>query len=491
MVFLIWIEGTEFSKASMLPRIDKIHLVCLDDKLNEIETFLIEGHASESSCDEEILDDWRKAFEVIQELPDDNEKRILIFPRARQRCKFIYIYTVLRKKGDLYGRYFTHKGTLGELLVTNGEKLEAEIGIPRLIETMKEYGIETLISEGYISEHRDVWSSREGILRNKGYQYFGNLSTKRYHLRTCDQLNKIADKNFVGLGKNPGGKGWSPCPVCINDLGIASTSTLKSGTESIDETKKNRVSQSKSDIMKYEISALCKEYRMHAEFVGGTAFVTTVAGEWFFIYNDRPIKLHHKNYSDRAMNAPRTMKLYHMQDKKFASPLHVIRYISEHDLNLKNRLMHEIDGELAAERYYYDDAELGIKDAEGDEVIRYRAIAHLHSNASLEERIIVLSDILSELRRFLRKYQNYRIGISKECDANEKNNLERYYKALRDALGKLQVTYAWKEFNVLIYEVFSENSGESRAFNTVTLKNQISSRIQKTVCNIKRIILRS
>ena len=226
-----------------------------------------------------------------------------------------------------------------------------------------------------LSDNIEERTAREGMFGNEGYKYFGDKTTKKYHLRSCERLDEVEDSNLQGLGKNPGKNGWSPCPLCIKEVVIyapqespkpnpkpspkpAPKPVTKLAWENGVEAKYKRSGKNKAETMKQEIAGVCEEYGMHAEFVGGTAFITTIAGEWFFTYNDRPIRLHHKNYADNAVKAKRTTKLYHLQYETFASPLHVLKYISGHDLELKRRVMDEIEGEMAADRYYYGDADL-------------------------------------------------------------------------------------------------------------------------------------
>jgi hypothetical protein len=104
-----------------------------------------------------------------------------------------------------------------------------------------------------------------------------------------------------------------------------------------------RRDKTKAQIMQEQLTLLCEEYGMHAEFKAGVIFVTTVVGEWYFMYNDRPIKLRHKNYSEEYAKMGKSLNLYHLQSKKFPSPLHVINYIKRHDITLRRRLMEDVD----------------------------------------------------------------------------------------------------------------------------------------------------
>jgi len=551
MVLIVWVncEGSDNNKA--LPRVLNAQLVCMSDDMEERETIVIAGRASETACNEEVLRDWREVFNRINGLPEDSGQKLLIFPRTRHRTRFNSMNSILQKAEGAEGCNATHYATLGDIIVTNGEKLDAEAGIAELKRVLKQLGKEGLAESGHIKDYKARRPAREGIFSCKDYSYYGDLATKLYHLRTCEQLDEVEEGKLRGLGKNPEKKGWMPCPQCIKVIDIAPGPEKKPvktlAWEKQYEARRPRTIPNRAETIKREIASVCAEYGMHAGFVGGTAFITTVVGEWFFTYNDRPISLHHKNYSNGARQVDRAMNFYHLQDKKFASPLHVLRYISAHDHDLKRRVMQEADEEMAEDRYIDGDTELDIvsravifaarihgndntgdlaapyilhlmeaamiaasmtddqeviaatilhgiiddghvkpanvqlefgariyklvmsaseksrPDIEWGRVSRERKsciIEYLFSAASSEERMIALADKLSTLRAIRRRYQAASeamwtgVGRGREEQA-------WYYKGLRDALGRLQDTDAWKEFSSLVDVVFSGTVGET------------------------------
>ena len=585
MVLVVWVAGEEAPNRKILPRISTAHLIHMNDEMEEKDTMIISGEASASAGNEDVLQDWRKLFDAINGLSDDSGQKLLVFPNASHRTRFKHIDSVLQKAEGFEGCNATHHAALGELLVTNGEKVDIDVGVPRLKELLKQQGLKGLAEEGYIRKYGEKRPAREGILNCESYFFYGDRATKQYHLRTCAKLDEVGEGKLLGLGKDPGKQGWQSCPLCIKEIVIAPKKKADSvkmlAWEKRSEGIGARKIQNRAEIIKQEITAVCAEYGMHAGFVGGTAFITTVVGEWYFTYNDRPIRLYHKNYSKDAKQVDRSMNFYHLQDKRFASPVHVLRYISEHDLDLKRRVMQEADGEMAADRYYYGDTELdivsratifatrvhgeeekgeastpyilhlmeaatiaasmtddqevitatvlhGIIDDAGvkpaDIQLKFGAriyklvmsasektrpdikwgrvskerksafVNYLFFDATQDERIITLSDKLSALRALRRRYKEEGDAIWEKAGRG-KDFLARYYQGLRDALGRLQDTDAWKEFRTLVDEVFYDaidvNDLESKAAENTEeqimptySKERLFSKIKKIFRNI-------
>jgi len=425
---------------------------------------------------------------------------------------------------------------------------------------LKQQGMKGLINSGSIKNYKKKRPAREGIFSCTSYFYYGDIATNLYHLRTCAKLDEVEEGKLLGLGKEPGNNGWQSCPLCIKEIVIAPKKKTDPAKMLAWEKRSNGIGarkiQNRAETIKQEIASACSEYGMHAGFVGGTAFITTVVGEWYFAYNDRPIRLYHKNYSKDAKQVDRSMNFYHLQDKRFASPVHVLRYISEHDFDLKRRVMQEADGEMAADRYYYGDTELDIvsratifaakvhaEETKGEASVPYilhfmeaatiaasmtddqdviaatvlhgiiddagvkpadvqlkfgariyklvmsasektrpdikwgrvskerkgAFIDYLFSGATKDERIIALSDKLSALRSLRRSYKAEGDVIWEKAGRG-KDFLAWYYQGLRDALGRLQDTGAWKEFRALVDEVFFD-AAEGRVLKPKTAEN--------------------
>jgi 5'-deoxynucleotidase YfbR-like HD superfamily hydrolase len=232
---------------------------------------------------------------------------------------------------------------------------------------------------------------------------------------------------------------------------------------------------------------------------------------------------------------------YHLQETRFASPLQAIRYISEHDFNLKRHVMQEVESEMAADSYFFDNAETdsisraiifaakahngatrkgtelpyilhpmeaativasltddeeviaaailhdvledtdvtpaqlqiefgaricklvesesenkrpGLPAAETWKARKSETINYLQSVATDDERIIALADKLSNIRACLRDYEKSGDAMWEKFNMPDKEMQAWYYTSVRDALGKLQDTDAWKELNRLIERLF-------------------------------------
>jgi hypothetical protein len=517
---------------------------------------MLAGRATDRSFDDEVKQDWEAVFDVLFAQGDNGaEQKVFISPRASQKTRFYY----MKAQCGFADSAASYDGTLGAMLVTGGKRPDAEEGIPKLIDLIREHGLDSLIAQGIIRETGKPGSTRAGILNNPGYQYFGDTESGCYHVWTCDHLAHVKDTNFVGLGKNPAIKRWKPCPFCIKKTEPAQTAVPASpartkltseyrskpasgsGWENRIEQKAKNSSLTKAQIIRKEIVLICEEYGMHAEFSGGTVFVTTVAGEWFFDYNDRPIRLHHKNYIAMVAKIGKSLQHYHLQHERFASPLHALRYISGHDLALKRKVMQEVESERATDEYLSGDIETdivnwaivfaakacfdstrkgtnlpcilhaaeaaaiaesitddreviaaatlhnvlkdtdskasqiqiefgvrvrklveagsenkkpGLSAAETWKTRKSETVDYLHSAAKDDECIIALADKLSDIRACVRDYRQIGDAVWEKADMPNREMQAWYYIALCNALGRLQDTGAWQEFDCLVNELF-------------------------------------
>ena len=344
MIIIIWAESGFPGKDCNLPTFSKMHIVRLSDDAQEFKRICVDSVVGEGAVMVEILNDWRNAFDAIDELSHGIEDRVFVFPKSKRKTGFLLINKLLMEHQGYKGCNATRLLSLGVFLNEGGNLQIAEAGIPYLIDLIMERGIDALADEA---------DEEAKVSRAKGKK----------------KKSSPASSNGSGQPTNASGE----------------NKTQKYVT---------RKPPTKAQTMQKQIAAVCEEHGMHAEFTGGTAFITTVAGEWFFAYNDRPIRLHHKNYSDDEMKANRRNDLYHLQDVRFASPLQALRYISKHDLDLRRRVMQDTVGMIAEDRYFFSD---------------------------------------------------------------EKDNVdvENYYKALKDGLKQMPDTGAQREFSALVDKVFS------------------------------------
>lgn len=167
---------------------------------------------------------------------------------------------------------------------------------------------------------------RRMVAREDCY-FIGDKSKKLYHAKNCPCISQIVKKDLEACGANPEFHGFKPCCEC-KPTPVA--------------VKKDRSApKSRSELMRQALAELADRHGMHIAFKGGAALVTTIAGEWFFDYNQRPVQLHHKN-NDLRLRADGTPNgHYHVQALTFPTPMTALAYIYHH--------------ERAAERRAFDD----------------------------------------------------------------------------------------------------------------------------------------
>lgn len=161
------------------------------------------------------------------------------------------------------------------------------------------------------------------------YSYIGDKNTMLYHTAKCPTMPLLSLENIQGCGKKPEASGFFPCRRCLPLL-----------AEEADARRTILLNQqnSKATVLRDELRVFCYEYGMYIEFIGSIAYVTTIAGEWFFDPNIRPIKLHHKNEEMRYDNSGRSNGYYHIQEVTFPTPAHAISYIYRHERSTIKRL---------------------------------------------------------------------------------------------------------------------------------------------------------
>lgn len=170
------------------------------------------------------------------------------------------------------------------------------------------------MSSGGMARHERL----RRILARPDCYFVGDLSRRFYHNKDCSYIEKITKRNLEACGANPELHGFKPCPFC------KPTPVIK---------KKDDAAglKAKSEVMRQALAELANRHGMHAAFKDGTALVTTVAGEWIFNFNQRPIQLFHKNSEDRLYEDSRPSGDYHSQYLTFPSPMDALVYIYHHE----------------------------------------------------------------------------------------------------------------------------------------------------------------
>lgn len=154
-------------------------------------------------------------------------------------------------------------------------------------------------------------------------KYVVDKETLICHLAWCDRAKEIPKARRLTMSRIPHQGRFALCATCFRE---------KTPEQQLKDFLNTCKPASKSEIVSKAIVTYCEELGVHAEVKAGTAYITTIAGEWYFTYNDRPIVLHHKNSEKRYDWKGNLLKNhYHIQQQKFYSPAHALAYIAIHD----------------------------------------------------------------------------------------------------------------------------------------------------------------
>lgn len=155
--------------------------------------------------------------------------------------------------------------------------------------------------------------------------YIGDKNAKEYHRKDCAMIDFIKNDDLVPCGAVPENKGLKPCPIC------------KPTPVAI--VKSRPKAQTRADILQKALSSVAKQHNMFIRFVGSSAYVSSIAGQWFFNYTADNIVLYHENQDVRYdRDGDLVPGDFHVQDKSFRSPLAAIAYIARHEKAVENRL---------------------------------------------------------------------------------------------------------------------------------------------------------
>lgn len=163
------------------------------------------------------------------------------------------------------------------------------------------------------------WKRLSGMRNNPDCYFIGDKSNMLYHRKDSSCVEDITRLNLVACGPDPVSQKFKPCPRC------------KPEPVPPEQRKKVHGKRTKSGTLQKAMGSVAEQYQMHIEFVGPNVYVTTIAGEWFFDYNTRPITLHHKNEELWYSQMGRGRGHYHVQDKSFSSPMLALAYIYHHE----------------------------------------------------------------------------------------------------------------------------------------------------------------
>lgn len=195
---------------------------------------------------------------------------------------------------------------------------------PAILEEAKKTGEEIEESPDMLdAKAREEFERAAEKTAKEDQKYIIDKRTLICHFAWCDRASEIPEGYQLKVAHIPFQGRIALCTNCFRD---------KTREQQLKTYLKTCKPGSKNDIVSKAIVAYCEKLGIHAEVKAGVAYITTVAGEWYFTYNDRPIVLHHKNAEKRYDARGREKKnQYHIQEQKFYSPAHALAYIAIHD----------------------------------------------------------------------------------------------------------------------------------------------------------------
>lgn len=288
----------------------------------------------EDTADETLLMSWSDVLKVAVSIISQADERILIFPSKGH----FDLFHIIKQKSGLSTKaksnaYFCRRKVDSR---SDCMMIEEMISAVQIMGVNQEANLQHPDYYLVWSKSKKSKSQAERILERTSYCYIGDTRTELFHDLKSACLKGVPGEFMRGLGKDPRKAGFSPCPQCLGRF----TSPVQTKTPTVKMPKiKPHSGKSKSDIMRSQIKFLSEQYGMHAEFHGNMVYVTTVAGEWYFDYNDRPIRLRHKNAEKRVDRHGKLIGHYHRQQYEFHAPLQVLAYIRNHEQAEVHRLM--------------------------------------------------------------------------------------------------------------------------------------------------------
>lgn len=208
--------------------------------------------------------------------------------------------------------------------VTSIHQAVQHIEAPAILEEAKKTGEEIEESPDVLDAKAREEFEKAAAETEKGDQkYIVDKRTLICHCVWCDRASEIPEEFQLKVTHIPFQGRIALCTNCFRD---------KTREQQLKTYLKTCKPGSKNDIVSKAIVAYCEKLGIHAETKAGVAYITTVAGEWYFTYNDRPIVLHHKNAEKRYdAHGNEKKNQYHIQEQKFYSPAHALAYIAIHD----------------------------------------------------------------------------------------------------------------------------------------------------------------
>jgi len=242
----------------------------------------------QSMSDDKLLKSWNAVMEVVASLIAQTDERVFIFPSKSH----LELFHIIKQKCKIKTRTKGNAFLVRRKIYNENDSCLHDEGI----------SIDDMISAVQMDVNKNLsddpdylfyWTPgkmppSEQVIKQTSYIFMGDTRSMVFHEKESDCLNKVPKEYLRGLGWYPEKVGFTACSVCLKHIRL----------QAVAEKPKVNVSQkvlaggrSKSEIMCEQIMLLSEEYGMHAEIRGSIVSITTIAGEWYFDFKDRPITL--------------------------------------------------------------------------------------------------------------------------------------------------------------------------------------------------------
>jgi hypothetical protein len=333
--FLINFDIKSSKNSQRYPLPGSLDLAVLDESFALTEQCRVAFSDIKDPSVGEVLRSWGAVIEAVVSVLSQTDDRALIFPSRSH----LDLFHIIKQKCKLHtksnGNAFFERRSVGDGDSYAGAN-EASISFDDMISAVQMLGAE---SESE-SEHPGYllnWIQKKKPQNVKAekqtsYKYMGDTRTNVFHELKSACLSEIPKDNLRGLGKDPRKVGFTACATCLQGFTPPALPYSTTRKPQVHVSKKPlAVKKSKLEIMREQIKRLSEEYGMHAEFHGSRVYITTVAGEWYFDYNNRPIRLRHKNAEKWRDRNGKLIGHFHTQPYQFHAPLQVLAYIRNHE----------------------------------------------------------------------------------------------------------------------------------------------------------------
>lgn len=150
--------------------------------------------------------------------------------------------------------------------------------------------------------------------------YVLDANTGIFHSARGRCVKTLGLSGVKPIFETPNIKDAAPCPIC-----------MKRKHEKMSLVSYDRLFQR-------IVQQFCNSHDMYVQFTGNIAYVTTIAGEWYFDYTESDPTLHHRSTEKRFLRSG-NVSHYHIQSINLHTCLDVVDYIYKHDMSAIRRMM--------------------------------------------------------------------------------------------------------------------------------------------------------